>query len=279
MSRPDEQDLLLTEQLGAVRLLSINRPDKLNAFNPTLLRLLHAALDDALDDAATRMLVITGAGAKAFAAGNDIEVLAGLDTVAAYRNMELGQQLLLRLHEFAKPTLAMVNGYALGGGFELALACDFIIAAAHAEFGFPEITLDTMPGWGGTQLAVKKMGLSRAKQMVLTGRRHTAQECLAYGFVQQLTQPHELRAHTLAFCDSITCNSGLAAELAKRSLNRALDLPLAVGMELEAANYSVNFSSPQARAGLADFIERRRLRSARHAGANDVNGPALRVKP
>lgn len=279
MSFPDDQGLLPAEQLGAVRLLTINRPDKLNAFNPALVRVLHAALDDALDDAATSMVVITGAGDKAFVVGNDIEVLAGLDVVGAYRDMAAGQQLFLRLHEFPKPTLAMVNGYALGGGFELALACDFIIASERAEFGFPEITLDTMPGWGGTQLAVKKMGLSRAKQMVLTGRRHGAHECMSYGFIQQVVEPHELRARTLAFCDSITCNSGLAAEMAKRSLNRAIDLPLAVGMELEAANYSVNFSSPRARAGLEDFIERRRIRSARHAAANVANGASQQVKP
>lgn len=261
--------LLAIEQIGAVRLLTVNRQDKLNAFNPELLALLRAALDDAQADDATRMLVITGAGDKAFIAGNDIDVLATLDPVAAYRDMLAGQELFLRLHEFPKPTLAMVNGYALGGGFELALACDFIIASATAEFGFPEITLDTMPGWGGTQLAISKMGQARARQMVLTGRRHAAAECERFGFIHQVAEPGQLRARTLAFCDSITRHSGLAVEMAKRSLNRAGELPLRAGMELEAANYAVNFSSPQARAGLDGFLARRRARPGqdKQAGA------------
>src|SRR5688572_17578766 len=121
--------MLLTGQVGAVRLLTINRPDKLNAFTPGLLPLLDAALDLAEADESTRALVITGAGNKAFVAGNDVETLAELDSVAAYRDMVAGHRLFQRLHDFPKPTIAMVNGYALGGGFELALACDFIVAS------------------------------------------------------------------------------------------------------------------------------------------------------
>src|SRR5918912_1475546 len=143
--------MLLSEQVGDVRLLTVNRPDKLNAFAPGLMRHIDAALDAALADDATRAVVITGAGSKAFVAGNDVDVLATLSPMAAYRDMVDGHRVFKRLHEFAKPTIAMVNGYALGGGFELALACDFIVAASSARFGFPEIGLDKMPGWGGTQ--------------------------------------------------------------------------------------------------------------------------------
>jgi enoyl-CoA hydratase/carnithine racemase len=249
--------VLLTEQLGPVRLLTINRPHRLNALNPGVVLALNEALDAAAGDDATRALVITGAGSKAFVAGNEVDGLARLDGVGAYRDMMAGQRSFLRLHEFAKPTLAMVNGYALGGGLELALACDFIVAADSARFGFPEITLNTMPGWGGTQLAVKKMGLARAKQMVLTGHHFTVDECLHFGFIHQVAAADKLRAATLEFAARLTRHTPFAMEMAKRSVNRAGELPLSAGMEFEAANYAVNFGTAEARAGLHAFLARR----------------------
>jgi len=272
MGAAEHPALLIAEQIGALRLLTINRPDKLNAFTPAVIAQLHAALDDALADDDTRMVAITGAGQKAFAAGNDIDGLNTLDPVSAYRDMVAGQQLMLRLHDFPKPTLAMVNGYALGGGFELALSCDFIIAASTARFGFPEITLNTLPGWGGTQLAVKRMGLSRAKQMVLGGQHHSAQECDSFGILQQVVAPEELRARSIAFCEVITRHSGFALEMAKRAMNRAVELPLGTGMELEAANYGVNFGTAEARAGLNAFLTRRstRAHSAKETSQHQV---------
>jgi enoyl-CoA hydratase/carnithine racemase len=252
-----DRDVLLTEQLGAVRLLTINRPQRLNALNPAVMLALNAALDAAASDDATRALVITGTGSKAFVAGNEVDGLARLDGVGAYREMMDGQRTFLRLHEFAKPTLAMVNGYALGGGLELALACDFIVAADSARFGFPEITLNTMPGWGGTQLAVKKLGLARAKQMVLTGRHFTVEECRHFGFIHAVAAAPELRSVTLEFAATLTPHHPFAMEMAKRSVNRASELPLAAGMEFEAANYAVNFGSAAARAGLQAFLDRR----------------------
>jgi enoyl-CoA hydratase/carnithine racemase len=145
----------------------------------------------------------------------------------------------------------------LGGGFELALACDFIIASDNARFGFPEITLNTMPGWGGTQLAVKKMGLARAKQMVLTGRHYSADECRHFGFIHQITPAGDLRAETLAFAAPLAGHNSFAMEMAKRSVNRAGELPLGVGLEFEAANYAVNFATAAAHDGLKAFATRR----------------------
>ena len=249
--------MLLSERVGAVRLLTVNRPDKLNAFAAGLLQLLDAALDAAAADEATRAVVITGAGSKAFVAGNDVEALAQLDPVAAYRDMVAGHRVFKRLHEFPKPTIAMVNGYALGGGFELALACDFIVASTTARFGFPEIRLDTMPGWGGTQLAVQKMGLSRAKEMVLTGRHYTVDECREFGFINRVASPDELRDDTLAFAESLTAHHPFAIEMAKLAVNRAVELPLHAGLEFEAASYALNFGAPHARAGFRNFLARR----------------------
>jgi enoyl-CoA hydratase/carnithine racemase len=248
--------MLNNERIGDVRLLTVDREPKHNAFAPGLLALFEAALDDAAADDATRAVVITGAGAKAFVAGNDVAALAALDPVAAYRDMQAGQQLMRRLHEFAKPTIAMVNGYALGGGFELALACDFIVASRSARFGFPEISLNTMPGWGGTQLAVRKLGLARAKQMVLTGRHYTAAECRDFGFIAEVAEPEALRDATFALARSLTRHHPLALELAKRALNRADELPLQAGLEFEAAAYAFNVGTPHARAGFQKFLNK-----------------------
>jgi len=252
--------LVLATQHGPLRLLTLNRADKLNAFTPEMLASLAAGIDEAVADAATRVIAITGSGAKAFAAGNDIERLASLDGVAAYRDMMAGQRALLRLHDCAKPTVAMVNGYALGGGFELALACDFIVASTTASFAFPEITLNTMPGWGGTQLAVAKMGLACAKRFVLSGRRFTAQECDAFGFVHQLAAPDQLFDAVQSIAATLASYDPFALEMAKRALNRASELPLSAGLDFEAAQYAVNFASDGARAGLRQFIERQRAR-------------------
>lgn len=247
---------LLQEQEGRIRWLTINRPEKHNAFAPGLLAELDAALDAAAGDAGTAAVVITGAGSKAFVAGNDVAALAAMDNMAAYRDMVAGHRLMQRLHEFAKPTLAMVNGYALGGGFELALACDFIVAANTAKFGFPEIALNTMPGWGGTQLAVKKMGLAHAKEMVLTGRHYRIEECRHFGFIARVTEPEELRAETRALAEAVTRHHPFAVQMAKHAVNRASDLPLAAGLDFEAASYALNFGTPHAAAGFRQFMEK-----------------------
>lgn len=247
---------LLVEQEGSTRWITINRPEKLNAFAPGLISELDAVLDGVASDPDTAALVITGAGDKSFVAGNDVAALAAMDPIAAYRDMVAGQRLMARLHEFCKPTIAMVNGYALGGGFELALACDFLVASSTAVFGFPEIKLNTMPGWGGTQFAVKKMGLVRAKEMVLTGRHYRAEECSGFGFISRIAAPDRLRDETAALALSLTRHHPFALEMAKRAVNRAAELPLQQGLELEATSYALNFGAPHAAAGLRKFLEK-----------------------
>ena len=247
---------LLQEQTGRIRWLTINRPEKHNAFAPGLLAEVDAALTAAEADAEVAALVITGAGSKAFVAGNDVQALAAMDAQAAYRDMLAGQRLMQRLHESGKPTIAMVNGYALGGGFELALACDFIVASTTAKFGFPEISLNTMPGWGGTQLAVKKMGLTHAKEMVLTGRHYSVEECRHFGFIARVAEPQQLRDETLAFAESLVRHHPFALEMAKRTVNRAAELPLQAGLEFEAATYALNFGTPHAREGFRKFLNK-----------------------
>ena len=202
------------------------------------------------------MVAITGAGSRSFVAGNDVAALAALDPIDAYRDMVAGHRLMQRLHEFRKPTIAMVNGYALGGGFELALACDFVVASTTARFGFPEIALATMPGWGGTQLAVKKLGLARAKEMVLTGRFYRVEECRDFGFIARVAEPASLRTETLQFAAALAEHHPFALEMAKRAVNRAAEMPLAAGFDFEAAAYAFNVGTPHARAGFQSFLDK-----------------------
>jgi enoyl-CoA hydratase/carnithine racemase len=257
---PTDHAPVLISQHGALRLLTLNRADKLNAFTPDMMDALALAIDDAIAHEATRVIAVTGSGPKAFAAGNDIERLVSIDSVSAYRDMIGGQRALMRLHDCAKPTIAMVNGYALGGGFELALACDFIVASANASFAFPEITLNTMPGWGGTQMAVAKMGLAVAKRFVMSGKRFAAKECEAFGFIHEIAAPEALFDAVQALAQTLAAYDPFAIEMAKRALNRANELPLSAGLDFEAAHYTVNFASDGARAGLKRFVDNQRAR-------------------
>ncbi|GAX88562.1 enoyl-CoA hydratase/isomerase family protein [Effusibacillus lacus] len=247
---------LLIETEGGVMVATINRPDKLNAFSPQVMKELNEMLDRAEKDDAVKALVITGAGEKAFVVGNDLTQLAGLDTIGAYEQMVAGQTTFLRIHEFPKPVIAMVNGYALGGGFELALSCDMIIASDNAKFGFPEINLNTMPGWGGTQLAAKKLGLNRAKEMIFTGNYYTADNCREFGFVNRVVPKEQLREVTMELAKTLASKESFSLKMAKQSVNRGVELDLAAGFRYEAQAYSVNFSASHAKAGFEAFLNR-----------------------
>jgi enoyl-CoA hydratase/carnithine racemase len=167
------------------------------------------------------------------------------------------------LRSYAKPTIAMVNGYALGGGFELALSCDMIVASDNAVFGFPEINLDTLPGWGGTQFAPRKMGSNRAREMVLTGNPYPAAACREFGFINRLVPPAELRSAALELATSLANKNSFALRMAKEALRQADGLDLSAGMRYEALAYAANFSVPHAKAGLRAFLDRKKSRSDR----------------
>ena len=248
---------LIVKHEGPVAIVTINRPDKLNAFNSELLAELHVVLDDIERDPSVRVLVITGAGEKAFVVGADVSELAALDTIGAYELMLLGQKVFLRIHEFPKPVIAMVNGYALGGGFELALACHLIAASESAVFGFPEINLNTMPGWGGTQFAMRKMGPNRAMEMVLTGNHYPARSCRDFGFINRLVAPEALYDATMELAGSLAIKQPFALKVAKSALQRGAEVDIATGLRLEAQAYAVNFSGAHARAGFDAFLNRK----------------------
>ncbi|APU32434.1 hypothetical protein UYA_22890 [Ectopseudomonas alcaliphila JAB1] len=239
---------------GPVAVLAIDRVHKHNALSPVILQQLDTQLTLLQDAPEVRVLVLTGEGERAFIAGNDIEHLAQVEAHEAFALMESGQRLVSRLRNYSKPVVAMINGYALGGGLELALACDFIVASRRASFGFPEIRLNTFPGWGGTQLAVRAIGLARAKEMIMSGRRYSAEEAWEMGLVNRLCDPADLRRETLAFATSLIERDATCLSLAKRLCNGAEDWTFADGLASEAALYGVNFSREQARDGLRAFL-------------------------
>jgi enoyl-CoA hydratase/carnithine racemase len=262
------------ERDGHVMTVTINRPEARNALHPPA-NFEFGRVFDAFDsDPDLWIAIITGTG-KAFCAGADLKADPGNANSGPFVPPS-GFAGLTSRFDRKKPVIAAINGFAMGGGFELALACDFLVASETASFAFPEITLNTLPGWGGTQLAVAKLGLAAAKRFVLGGRRHAARECEAYGFIHDIVPPDALFDTVLALASTLAAHDPFAVEMAKRALNRAYELPLSTGFDFEAAQYAVNFSGEGARAGLQRFIAQR---AARRNGANASSHDTASVSP
>ena len=190
-----------------VLVLTLNRAEQRNALSKPLLLELDKALQDAAADSTVNCIVITGAGQRAFSAGADIREQTKFTPNDAYEHMRWGQDLFDRLARLNKPTIAAINGFALGGGLELALACDIRTASASAHLGLPEVTLASLPGWGGTQRLARLIGASEAKLVAMTGRRLDAQRCLALGLVNAVHPADELLTQTLALAGAIAWNA------------------------------------------------------------------------
>jgi enoyl-CoA hydratase len=185
----DFETLLLEPAAGGIAVLTVNRPDKLNALNATVMRELHAAVDRIEGDATVRGVIVTGSGAKAFVAGADIAELSVLDSQTGTEFSRRGQAIFSRIESSSKPFLALVNGFALGGGCELAMACHLRVATSNAVFGLPETSLGTIPGFGGTQRLTQLVGKGRALELMLTGKPIKADQALAWGLANRVTEP------------------------------------------------------------------------------------------
>jgi enoyl-CoA hydratase len=205
----------------------------------------------------TRVVVLTGAGEKAFAAGADIKYMSGLGVAEAKEWGALGHEATRLLETMPKPTIAAVNGFALGGGCELALACDIRYAASSAKLGQPEINLGIIPGWGGTQRLARVAGVGFAKDLILTGRTVDADEALRRGLIEAVFEPDELMEKTLERAREIASKSPLALAAAKAAVNRAFQGEHADNLEHEAESFGDLFASEDAKEGLAAFVERR----------------------
>ena len=240
---------------GAVAVVTIDRPDALNALNLETLTALRDRLRELAADEEARVVVLTGGGEKAFVAGADIKYMSGLDVERAKAWGALGHEAAHLLETMPKPTIAAINGFALGGGCELALGCDIRYASSRAKLGQPEINLGIVPGWGGTQRLARVCGIGVAKELIYTGRTIDADEAFRIGLVNAIADP--VLAHALETAHELAAKSALALSLAKRLCNLTLGVEHAGGLESEADGFGALFSSEDAKEGLAAFVEKR----------------------
>ena len=250
-------ETILLERDGAIAILTLNRPDKLNALNEALLGELLDAVAELDRDASVRAAVLTGAGQKAFAAGADIGAMSRLSTMGAKAFAELGQAVGARIEEAHFPVIGAVNGFALGGGCEIALACDFLYASDTARFGQPEVSLGIVPGFGGTQRLARRVGIARAREMCMSGDMIGADEALRIGLVNAVVPQAELMGRARTAATKIASRGPLAVTQCKRALLRGEGLPLASACELESQAFAVLFGTADQREGMAAFLEKR----------------------
>ena len=241
---------------GAVAILTIDRQEKRNALNSTVRAELVAALDALRDDDSARVIVVTGAGEKAFVAGADIGEFAER-TPLEQRAAMTGRRVFDEIALYPKPVIAMINGFCLGGGCELALACDVRIAADTAKLGQPEINLGIIPGGGGTQRLPRVVGMGQAMRLVLSGELVDAAEALRIGLVDVVHPAAELREKTLAFAKGMAAKSPVALRMAKTSIRAAAEMPLSAGLVYETEAFVTCFASEDKKEGVAAFLEKR----------------------
>ena len=244
----------------AVAVVTVDRPEALNALDVATLTALRDRLVELAADPGVRAVVLTGAGEKAFVAGADIGYMSGLDVEQAKAWGALGHEAGRLLETLPKATIAAINGFALGGGCELALACDLRYASTRAKLGQPEINLGIIPGWGGTQRLARATTLGFAKELIFTGRIVDAEEALRHGLVDLVVEPAELLPKALETAHLIASKSPVALAAAKAACNRALQGDHAANLASEADTFGVLFTTEDAREGLTAFVEKREPR-------------------
>ena len=246
-----------SRQEGAVLTLTLNRPEALNALNEQVLDDLSAALD-AVDLSAVRCLVFTGAGEKAFAAGADIAAMADMSPEEAAAFSRRGNQVFRRIETFPLPTIAAVNGYALGGGCELAMACDMRLCSETAVFGQPEVTLGITPGFGGTQRLMRLVGMGKAKELIFSARNVKAAEALEIGLVNAVHPPEELLPAAKKLGARIAKNAPIAVRACKAAMNEGIDLPMDEAVDAEIRKFSGCFETEDQKRGMAAFLSKQK---------------------
>jgi enoyl-CoA hydratase len=250
--------VIALERREGAAIVTVDRPEAMNALDLEHLEALRDRLAELAGDDEARVVVLTGAGEKAFVAGADIKYMQGLDVLGARRWGELGHECGNLLETMPKPTIAALNGFALGGGCELALACDLRLASTNARLGQPEINLGVLPGWGGSLRLARATTLGFAKELVLTGRQVGAEEALARGLVNAVHEPGELMEKTLELCRELAAKGPLALAYAKEAVNLALQGDHRANLATEARLFAMLFASEDQQEGMAAFVEKRR---------------------
>ena len=250
-------ETVLYEKKDEIAYVTLNRPRVLNALNRRTWEDLRTAFEDARGDAAVRGVILTGAGDKAFIAGADIAELAHVTAVEAHTSSGYGQAVLDLIENLGKPVIAAVNGFALGGGCETALACTIRVASEHARFGQPEVTLGIIPGGGGTQRLPRLIGKGRALQLILSGAMIDAQEAHRIGLVNEVVAASELIARAEAILKQIFANAPLAIKYSLEAVNKGLDTTQAEGLSLEASLFGLCAGPDDQKAGPQAFLQKR----------------------
>ena len=252
------EDVVLTERRGAVAVVTINRPGALNALNAAVLDGLDAACSDAELLSGAVALIVTGAGPKAFVAGADIAAMSALDAEGARAFAARGQAVFDKLAALPMPVIAAVNGFALGGGCELSLACDLVLAAPNAVFGQPEVKLGVLPGFGGTQRLVRRIGAMKAAELCFTGRNVKAEEAVSLGLALRVVGAEQtVLEAAMALAVQIGAMGPVAVRLCKQAVNAATDADLRAGLLLERDLFALCFTTSDQKEGMAAFLEKR----------------------
>lgn len=249
---------LLTEDRGAVRILTLNRPDKLNALNRETLGELHQAFDQAAADAGVRVIVLTGAGPKAFVAGADISEMNSLTPVQARDFSRHGQALMSKIERLGKPVIAMVNGFALGGGMELAMACHLRIAAETAKLGQPEVNLGLIPGFGGSQRLLRLAGRGPALELCLLGQPIDAARALQLNLLTRIVAADQLEAETLKLAEQLAASAPEALRGVLDAVMIGGEASLDIGLDYETQAFALAFSTEDMKEGTSAFMARRK---------------------
>ncbi len=253
-----ELKLLAYEVKEKVGIITINRPEVLNAIDEDVIVEMNGLLDEIEKDKNIGCIIITGAGKKAFSAGGDIAHELKQDSRGAYHFGRIGAQITNRLERFRIPVIGAINGYALGGGLEFALACDIRFAADTAKLGMPEITLAVFPGWGGTQRLPRLIGESRAKEMIFGGKPITAAKALEFGLVNHVVPAEELMDACLEMAQDLATNAPLAMESVKKAIYLGLQCDLERGLEIESALFGPLYGTEDQHEAMTAFLEKRK---------------------
>ncbi len=249
---------LIIEKKDDIAILTFNRPKVLNALNSETLKEFECALYEIENDNECKVLILTGAGDKAFIAGADIKEMKDMNPVQAKEFSKLGHRAIGKLQEMEKPIIAAVNGYALGGGCEVAISCDFIYASKNAQFGLPEVTLGVFPGFGGTQRLIEFVGKPIAKELIFTGKFIKAEEALKLGLVNKVCEPENLMDEVIKTAKKIASNGQIAVRWAKSLINTGCDVDMKSGCKLESEMFGLIFSTNDQKEGMDAFLNKRK---------------------
>jgi enoyl-CoA hydratase len=251
---------IIVEKLENVGRITLNRPDQLNAVTRKTLEELERALREFSKDPDVRTVILTGAGEKAFCAGADLKggiFTPKTDSVRGAKLARLGQEFTEMLERYEKPVIAAVNGFALGGGCEIVLACDVVVASENAQFAQPEINIGLIPGWGGTQRLPRLIGRNRAKELIFTGDRLTAKEAERIGIVSKVVPASQLQEAALELARKLASKSPIMLRLVKQAVNRGIEMDLKSGLAEEVKAFRVCFTTQDFKEGLTAFLEKR----------------------